>query len=111
MAEVGAANLGLQCDLYHTVMMGDDPAQTLERLWSAVRHIQFADAPGRGEPGTGRIDFPPLFALIDRLGYGGGGLAGAPPPPPPPQTPSPLPPLPPPPPPPPAPRTRTGEKG
>ncbi len=71
IAEVGAANLGLQCDLYHTVMMGDDPAQTLERLWSAVRHIQFADAPGRGEPGTGRIDFPPLFALIDRLGYGG----------------------------------------
>ena len=71
IAEVGAANLGLQCDLYHTVMMGDDPAQTLESLWSAVRHIQFADAPGRGEPGTGRIDFPPLFALIDRLGYGG----------------------------------------
>src|SRR5882672_2645086 len=56
IAEVGAANLGLQCDLYHTAMMGDDPAQTLERLWSAVRHIQFADAPGRGEPGTGRID-------------------------------------------------------
>jgi hydroxypyruvate isomerase len=71
IAEVGAANLGLQCDLYHTVMMGDDPARTLESLWSSVRHIQFADAPGRGEPGTGRIDFPPLFALIDRLGYGG----------------------------------------
>lgn len=71
IAEVGAANLGLQCDLYHTVMMGDDPARTLETFWSSVRHIQFADVPGRGEPGTGKIDFPPLFALIDRLGYGG----------------------------------------
>ena len=28
--EVGADNFGLQCDLYHTAMMGDDPAQTLE---------------------------------------------------------------------------------
>jgi hydroxypyruvate isomerase len=71
IAEVGAANFGLQCDIYHTVMMGDDPAATLESLWSAIRHIQFADAPGRGEPGTGKIDFPPLFALIDRLGYDG----------------------------------------
>jgi hydroxypyruvate isomerase len=71
IAEVGADNFGLQCDLYHTAMMGDDPAATLERLAPAIRHIQFADAPGRGEPGTGKIDFAPLFALVDRLGYGG----------------------------------------
>ena len=30
-----------------------------------------ADAPGRGEPGTGGIDFAPLFRLIDERGYGG----------------------------------------
>jgi len=69
--EVGVDNLGLQCDLYHTVMMGDDPAAILESLRASIRHIQFADAPGRGEPGTGRIAFAPLFALIDRLGYRG----------------------------------------
>jgi hydroxypyruvate isomerase len=69
--EVGADNFGLQCDLYHTVMMGDDPASILNDCWPHIRHIQFADAPGRGEPGTGTIDFAPLFALIDRLGYTG----------------------------------------
>jgi hydroxypyruvate isomerase len=69
--EVGAANFGLQCDLYHTAMMGDDPAAILKQCWPAIRHIQFADAPGRGEPGTGRIDFAPLFGLIDELGYDG----------------------------------------
>lgn len=69
--EAGAANLGLQCDLYHTAMMGDDPEAVLRQCWPAIRHIQFADAPGRGEPGTGGIDFTPLFSLIDRLGYGG----------------------------------------
>jgi hydroxypyruvate isomerase len=63
--------IGLQCDLYHTAMMGDDPAKILEELRPIIRHIQFADAPGRGEPGTGRVDLPPLFALIDRLGYDG----------------------------------------
>jgi hydroxypyruvate isomerase len=33
--------------------------------------VQFADAPGRGEPGSGKVDFAPLFALIDELGYDG----------------------------------------
>jgi hydroxypyruvate isomerase len=69
--EVGADNFGLQCDLYHTVMMGDDPAAILTQCWPHVRHIQFADAPGRGEPGTGSVDFAPLFALIDARGYPG----------------------------------------
>ena len=71
IGEIGSADLGLQCDLYHTAMMGDDPAATLQALMPVIRHVQFADAPGRGEPGTGRIDFGPLFALLDRLGYGG----------------------------------------
>ena len=69
--EVGADNLFLQCDLYHTVMMGDDPAAILRQCEPWIRHIQFADAPGRGEPGTGRIDFAPLFAQIDEMGYEG----------------------------------------
>lgn len=69
--EAGADNLGLQFDLYHSAMMGEDVAASLESSWPYVRHIQFADAPGRGEPGTGRTDFATLFALIDRLGYRG----------------------------------------
>jgi len=69
--EVGAPNLGLQFDIYHTVMMGDDPSSMLRECGPWIRHIQFADAPGRGEPGTGRIDFAPLFAQIDAMGYEG----------------------------------------
>lgn len=69
--EAAAPNLGLQFDIYHTAMMGDDPGATFERLLPVIRHVQFADAPGRGEPGTGRIDFPPLFERIHRSGYEG----------------------------------------
>ena len=65
------ARVGLQCDLYHTAMMGDDPSSILTRYRGIIRHIQFADVPGRGEPGTGRLPFAHLFDAIDRLGYDG----------------------------------------
>ena len=64
-------NLFLQCDLYHTAMMGDDPSSILASLRGIIRHIQFADVPGRGEPGTGTLPLPRLFAEIDALGYDG----------------------------------------
>jgi hydroxypyruvate isomerase len=66
---VDATNFGLQCDLYHTQMMGDDPEATLRNLSGVIRHIQFADVPGRNEPGTGTMDFARLFEAIDDLGY------------------------------------------
>jgi hydroxypyruvate isomerase len=69
--DVGADNLGLQCDLYHTAMMGDDPIAILQSLRGAIRHVQFADAPGRGEPGTGKLDMRKLFAAVDDIGYDG----------------------------------------
>ena len=71
IAEVGAQNFGLQCDLYHVAMMGDDPAATLEELRPVIRHVQFADVPGRGEPGTGRLPLAALFSQLDRDGYPG----------------------------------------
>jgi hydroxypyruvate isomerase len=69
--DVGADNLGLQCDLYHTAMMGDDPVEILHALRGDIRHIQFADAPGRGEPGSGKLDMSTLFAAVDAIGYDG----------------------------------------
>ena len=68
---VGLDRIGLQCDLYHTAMMGDDPAATFRRLQPVIRHVQFADVPGRGEPGAGTLDWPRLFALLDELRYEG----------------------------------------
>ena len=69
--EVAEPNLFLQCDLYHTAMMGDDPAAVFTALRPLIRHVQFADAPGRGEPGTGKLPFPSLFSHIDASDYAG----------------------------------------
>ena len=65
----------LQFDCYHAqVMEGGGAAAiaaTIERLLPRIGHIQFADAPGRHEPGTGTIDYRRLFADIDRIGAHG----------------------------------------
>ena len=69
--EVAEANLFLQCDLYHTAMMGDDPSAILASHRGIIRHIQFADVPGRGEPGSGQLPLAHLVEAIDALGYEG----------------------------------------
>jgi hydroxypyruvate isomerase len=69
--EVGSRNLFLQLDLYHMYVMREDLAAAIERHTSRIRHMQLADEPGRHEPGTGEINYPALFELIDRVGYRG----------------------------------------
>jgi hydroxypyruvate isomerase len=67
--DVGADNLKVQYDLYHMRIMGDDLAAMISANLGSIGHMQFADVPGRHEPGTGEIDFRSIFELIDRLGY------------------------------------------
>jgi len=64
-------NLALQFDIYHLTRMGEDVASLLRDHYPQIGHIQFADAPGRGAPGTGQIDFAELFMLIEALPYSG----------------------------------------
>jgi len=71
LAGVDRPNVGLQLDVFHTARMGDDPIEMLQRHASIVRHIQFADVPGRNEPGTGTLDFGAIFAAIDASAYDG----------------------------------------
>jgi hydroxypyruvate isomerase len=63
--------VGLQFDLYHVARMGLDPAAELKRLLPLVRHVQFADAPGRHEPGTGSLGFESSLGVLGKGGYRG----------------------------------------
>ncbi len=61
----------MQFDIYHMAMM-DEPVTDLLRLHQGcIGHIQFADCPGRHEPGTGVLDFKQLFQCIRQSGYRG----------------------------------------
>jgi hydroxypyruvate isomerase len=71
IAECGVDNLFLQYDIYHMQRMEGDLAETIRAHLPLIRHVQLADVPGRHEPGTGEINFPFLFRLLDELGYEG----------------------------------------
>ncbi|RRJ83553.1 hydroxypyruvate isomerase family protein [Aestuariirhabdus litorea] len=68
---VGRPDVKMQYDLYHMAMMQQPLTADLGHYLDRIGHIQFADAPGRGEPGSGELDLAGLFAEIDRLGYQG----------------------------------------
>jgi hydroxypyruvate isomerase len=69
--EVGSSNLLLQYDIYHAQRMEGELGNTLTKNIARIGHIQLADNPGRGEPGTGEINYPWVFRHIDSLGYAG----------------------------------------
>lgn len=68
---VGAPNLLLQYDIYHSQVMEGDLTRTIEANFARIGHLQLADNPGRHEPGTGEINYAHLFRRIDDLGYQG----------------------------------------
>jgi hydroxypyruvate isomerase len=67
----GSDNLKLQYDIYHMQIMEGDIARAIEANLPMIGHIQIADNPGRNEPGTGELNYPFLFAHLDRIGYAG----------------------------------------
>jgi hydroxypyruvate isomerase len=69
--EHGEKNLRLLADLYHLHVNGDDVALALDTYADRIGHVQIADAPGRGEPGTGTLDLPRYLDQLTQLGYRG----------------------------------------
>jgi hydroxypyruvate isomerase len=69
--EVGADNAFVQYDIYHAQRMEGELAATMQKNLARIGHIQLADNPGRNEPGTGEINYPFLFAHLERIGYSG----------------------------------------
>jgi hydroxypyruvate isomerase len=67
----GAGNIALLADVYHLSRMGEDVAGALARYAGDVAHVQVADTPGRGAPGTGTLDFEALFRQLAGQGYQG----------------------------------------
>lgn len=67
---VGISSLKLLYDAYHTAMMGLGGG-VLRDVFTHVDHVQYADAAGRGGPGTGTNDLRRLVEALLDLGYSG----------------------------------------
>ena len=64
-------NLALQFDFYHRQITEGDLIEGFRSSLPRIAHVQFADNPGRHEPGTGEIKYERIFEAIDVSGYTG----------------------------------------
>ncbi|MCP4077316.1 MAG: TIM barrel protein [Gammaproteobacteria bacterium] len=68
---VGAENLKLMFDCYHTQIMQGDLTKRLEMALPYIGHVQFAAVPDRGEPDSGEVNYPYLLTALDDMGWQG----------------------------------------
>lgn len=70
--QVSHPNAGMQYDIYHMAMMQEPVSTQLQAHAAEIGHIQFADAPGRGAPGTGCLPIGDYFQVVEASVYSGG---------------------------------------
>lgn len=71
LTQVAHPNVRAQYDFYHMARQGLDVKAGIELLAGRIGHVQFADVPGRGAPGTGGVSFAPLLDALRASGYDG----------------------------------------
>ncbi|HEX4247329.1 MAG TPA: TIM barrel protein [Pseudonocardia sp.] len=64
-------NVAFLADLYHLARMGESVLQLVEQHATRFGHVQIADVPGRGQPGTGELDWDAVLGALLRHGYRG----------------------------------------
>jgi 2-dehydrotetronate isomerase len=71
IGKVGAPNLRIQFDFYHVQIVCGDLIRRLQAHLPLIGHVQVAGVPLRREPDEGEVNYPEIFAALDRLGYAG----------------------------------------
>jgi 2-dehydrotetronate isomerase len=71
IGKVGVPNLRIQFDFYHVQIVSGDLIRRFEAHLPLIGHVQIAGVPLRGEPDQGEVNYPAIFAALDRLGYAG----------------------------------------
>jgi hydroxypyruvate isomerase len=58
-------------DFYHLARMGENLEALIRDHADRFGHVQIADVPGRGQPGTGELDYPSLLRQLAASPYQG----------------------------------------
>jgi hydroxypyruvate isomerase len=67
--EVAHDSVRMLYDAYHAAKAGLDPVADVARHIDLIGHVQYADHPGRGAPGSGEIDLHAFVDALERAGY------------------------------------------
>ena len=77
--QIDHPNVRMLFDAYHCARGGGDPIGDVARFGPWIGHVQYADCPGRGAPGTGNLSFGSFRQALAATGYTGAiGLEYAP---------------------------------
>jgi len=70
IGKVGSDNVFIQYDFYHVQIVGGDIIERFKKHQPLIAHLQCSQVPVRHEPDAdGEINYPFVFAEVDRLGY------------------------------------------
>jgi hydroxypyruvate isomerase len=69
--EVDRPEVRLVYDIYHSAMMGEHTEDVLDGRLDRVAHVHLADTQGRGEPGSGNMDWKARLDWLADHGYEG----------------------------------------
>ncbi|MCX4820219.1 TIM barrel protein [Streptomyces sp. NBC_01142] len=70
-AATGLGNATFLLDIYHLSMNGEDVSEVIAAYADRTGHVQIADNPGRGAPGTGSLPLEQLLDELTKAGYEG----------------------------------------
>ena len=69
--EINSREIKLQFDIYHTAMTDPDVENLVRNNIDITAYYQAADAPGRGQPGTGILNFERILNTIKESTFDG----------------------------------------
>lgn len=71
LKEIDMPNVRLQYDFYHIQRIHGNLIDNFQKYSDRIAHVQFADTPGRHEPGTGEIHYENIFKMLTENHYEG----------------------------------------
>lgn len=71
VGRVNSPSVRVLLDLFHLAQNGDDVPAAIATYGATAGHVQVADAPGRGAPGSGELPLRGWLAQLDAAGYAG----------------------------------------
>jgi hydroxypyruvate isomerase len=68
---VNRPEIGITYDLYHSMVMGEDPEVVAAGHLNRIVHVHIADHPGRNQPGSGHLPLKQKLDWLMEQGYDG----------------------------------------
>jgi hydroxypyruvate isomerase len=68
---VDRPEIGITYDMYHSMVMGEDPEAVVAGRLNRIVHVHIADHPGRNQPGSGGLPLKQKLHWLEGQGYAG----------------------------------------